>query len=142
MNKLWLENYPSGIPTEIDPDEFRSVPDLLEKSVVKFAGKPAFHNLGHSLTYAELDRLSRDFAAFLQDLPGLNKGERVAIMAPNLLQYPVALFGILRAGMVVVNVNPLYTPRELEHQLKDSGARAIVIPQNFAHVRRLALQPF
>ncbi len=134
MNKPWLEHYPPGIPTEIDPDQFRSVPDLLEKSVVKFTGKPAFHNLGHSLTYAELDRLSRDFAAFLQSLPGLSKGERVAIMAPNLLQYPVALFGILRAGMVVVNVNPLYTPRELEHQLKDSGARAIVIVENFARV--------
>ncbi|MBP6565089.1 MAG: AMP-binding protein [Burkholderiales bacterium] len=134
VNKPWLEHYPPGIPTEIDPDQFRSVPDLLEKSVVKFTGKPAFHNLGHSLTYAELDRLSRDFAAFLQSLPGLSKGERVAIMAPNLLQYPVALFGILRAGMVVVNVNPLYTPRELEHQLKDSGARAIVIVENFARV--------
>jgi len=139
MNKPWLENYPPGIPTEIDPDRFRSVPDLLEKSVVRFAGKPAFHNLGHNLSYAELDRLSRNFAAFLQGLPGLSKGERVAIMAPNLLQYPVALFGILRAGMVVVNVNPLYTPRELEHQLKDSGARAIVIVENFAHVLQQVL---
>ena len=139
MNKPWLENYPPGIPTEIDPDRFRSVPDLLEKSVARFAGKPAFHNLGHNLSYAELDRLSRNFAAFLQGLPGLSKGERVAIMAPNLLQYPVALFGILRAGMVVVNVNPLYTPRELEHQLEDSGARAIVIVENFAHVLQQVL---
>ena len=86
------------------------------------------------MTYAELERRSRDFAAFLQGLPGMKKGERVAIMTPNLLQYPVALFGILRAGMIVVNVNPLYTPRELEHQLKDSGAKAIVILENFAHV--------
>jgi long-chain acyl-CoA synthetase len=139
VNKPWLEHYPPGIPTEIDPEEFRSVPDLLAKSVVRFAGKPAFHNLGHNLTYAELDRLSRDFAAFLQGLPGMGKGERVAIMAPNLLQYPVALFGILRAGMVVVNVNPLYTPRELEHQLKDSGAKAIVILENFAHVLQQVL---
>ena len=91
------------------------------------------------MTYAELDRLSRDFAAFLQGLPGMAKGERVAIMAPNLLQYPVALFGILRAGMVVVNVNPLYTPRELEHQLKDSGAKAIVIVENFASVLQQVL---
>jgi len=134
VNKLWLENYPAGIPAEIDPDQYRSVPDLLEKTVARFADRPAFHNLGHDLTYAELDRLSRAFAAFLQGLPGMGKGERVAIMAPNLLQYPVALFGILRAGMIVVNVNPLYTPRELEHQLKDSGARAIVILENFANV--------
>ena len=134
VNKLWLENYPAGIPAEIDPDQYRSVPDLLEKTVARFADRPAFHNLGHDLTYAELDRLSRAFATFLQGLPGMGKGERVAIMAPNLLQYPVALFGILRAGMIVVNVNPLYTPRELEHQLKDSGARAIVILENFANV--------
>ena len=98
------------------------MPDMLDKTVAKFADKPAFHNLGRTMTFATLDRLSRDFAAFLQGLPGIGKGERVAIMMPNLLQYPVALFGILRAGMTVVNVNPLYTPRELEHQLKDSGA--------------------
>ncbi len=106
---------------------------------VKFANKPAFHNLGRTMSYAELTRLSRDFAAFLQGLPGMTKGERVAIMAPNLLQYPVALFGILRAGMIVVNVNPLYTPRELEHQLKDSGAKAIVIVENFARVLQQVL---
>ena len=98
-----------------------------------------YHNLGHTLSYAALDRLSRDFAAFLQGLPGMAKGERVAIMSPNLLQYPVALFGILRAGMTVVNVNPLYTPRELEHQLKDSGAKAIVIVENFAHTLQQVL---
>ncbi|MFZ5558213.1 MAG: AMP-binding protein [Pseudomonadota bacterium] len=132
--KIWLKHYPAGIPAEIDPDRFGSIPDLLEKTVARFADKPAFHNLGRTLTYAELDRLSHDFAAFLQSLPGLGKGERVAIMSPNLLQYPVALFGVLRAGMTVVNVNPLYTARELEHQLKDSGARAIVIVENFASV--------
>jgi long-chain acyl-CoA synthetase len=132
-DRIWLKNYPAGMPAEIDADRFRSVPDLFEKTVAKFADKPAYHNLGRTLSYATLDQLSRDFAAFLQGLPGMGKGERVAIMSPNLLQYPVALFGILRAGMTVVNVNPLYTPRELEHQLKDSGAKAIVIVENFAH---------
>jgi len=131
--KIWLNSYPAGMPAEIDVNQFSSIPDLLEKSFTKFADKPAYHNLGHTITYAELERLSRDFAAFLQGLPGMAKGERVAIMSPNLLQYPVALCGILRAGMTVVNVNPLYTPRELEHQLKDSGAKAIVIVENFAN---------
>ena len=134
VNPIWLKNYPDNMPTEIDPDQFSSIPDLLDKLVGKFAARPAFHNLGRTMDYAELDRLSRDFAAFLQRLPGMAKGERVAIMAPNLLQYPVALFGVLRAGLIVVNVNPLYTPRELEHQLKDSGAKAIVIVENFAAV--------
>jgi long-chain acyl-CoA synthetase len=131
--KIWLKNYPAGIPHEIDPDRFASVADFFDQTVARFTGRPAYHSFGHTLSYAELDRLSRDFAAFLQGLPGLGKGERVAIMSPNLLQYPVALFGVLRAGMTVVNVNPLYTPRELEHQLKDSGAKAIVIVENFAH---------
>ena len=139
MTRIWLKSYPAGMPAEIDADLFTSIPDLLEKIAVKFAGKPAFHNLGCTMSYAELERLSRDFAAFLQGLPGMAKGERVAIMAPNLLQYPVALFGILRAGMIVVNVNPLYTPRELEHQLKDSGAKAIVILENFASVLQQVL---
>jgi len=137
--RIWLENYPAGMPAEIDPDVFMSIPDLLEKTVIKFADRPAFHNLGHTLSYAEVERLSRDFAAYLQGLPGMSKGDRVAIMAPNLLQYAVALFGILRAGMVVVNVNPLYTPRELEHQLKDSGVKAIVIVENFAAVLQQVL---
>jgi len=131
--RTWLKNYPPGIPAEIDADRFRSLADMFEKTVAKFADRPAYHNLGHTLSYAELHRLSRDFAAFLQGLPGMGKGERVAIMSPNLLQYAVALFGILRAGMTVVNVNPMYTPRELDHQLVDSGARAIVIVENFAH---------
>ena len=133
MNKIWLKNYPQGIPAEIDPDQFKSIPDLLDKTLAKFADRPAFHNLGCTMSYVELEQKSRAFAAFLQGLPGMVKGERVAIMSPNLLQYPVVLFGILRAGMIVVNVNPLYTPRELEHQLKDSGTRAIVIVENFAH---------
>ena len=139
MDRIWLKSYPEGMPAEIDPDQFASVADLLEKLFGKFAGKPAFHNLGCTLSYADLDRLSRDFAAFLQALPGMGKGDRVAIMSPNLLQYPVALFGVLRAGMVVVNVNPLYTPRELEHQLKDSGAKAIVVLENFAGVLQRAI---
>ena len=115
MDKIWLRNYPDGIPAEIDPDEFRSIADLLEQVFARFAERPAYHNLGRTISYAELERLSRDFAAYLQGLPGMGKGERVAIMSPNLLQYPVVLFGILRAGMTVVNVNPLYTARELEH---------------------------
>ena len=132
MNKIWLKNYPQGMPAEIDADQFRSIPDLLDKLFSKFADKPAYHNLGRTISYAEVEELSRAFAAYLQGLPGMARGERVAVMSPNLLQYPVVLFGILRAGMVVVNVNPLYTPRELEHQLQDSGARAIVIVENFA----------
>ena len=139
VDKIWLKNYPAGIPPEIDADVFMSIPDLLGKIAVKFADKPACHNLGCTMSYAELDRQSRDFAAFLQGLPGMTKGERVAIMAPNLLQYLVALFGILRAGMTVVNVNPLYTPRELEHQLNDSGAKAIVILENFASILQQVL---
>jgi long-chain acyl-CoA synthetase len=139
LNKIWLKHYPAGVPAEIDPDQFGSIGELLEKTAARFAERPAFHNLGCTMRYAELERRSRDFAAFLQGLPGLAKGERVAIMAPNLLQYPVALFGVLRAGMIVVNVNPLYTARELEHQLKDSGARAIVIVENFAGVLQQVL---
>jgi long-chain acyl-CoA synthetase len=132
MDRIWLQSYPAGMPAEIDPDRFASIPEMLDWTVAQFGDKPAFHNLGRSLRYRELDRLSRDFAAFLQQLPGLAKGDRIAIMSPNLLQYPVAIFGILRAGMTVVNINPLYTARELEYLLKDSGARAIVIVENFA----------
>src|SRR5512145_2455793 len=140
VDRIWLKHYPAGIPAEIDADHFSSIPDLLEKVVIKFADKPAYHNLDYTMSYAAVERLSRDFAAFLQGLPGMSKGERVAIMLPNLLQYPVALFGILRAGMTVVNVNPMYSPRELEHQLKDSGARAIVILENFANILQQVLK--
>jgi len=139
VERIWLKSYPAGMPHEIDPDQFNSVAEFFGNVAAKFADKPAFHNLGCTITYAELDRLSRDFAAFLQGLPGMAAGERVAIMSPNLLQYPVALFGVLRAGMTVVNVNPLYTPRELQHQLKDSGAKAIVIVENFAGVLQQVL---
>ena len=131
--KIWLKNYPAGMPARNRSRSVPSIADMFDKTVARFSDRPAYHNFGHTLSYAELDRLSRNFAAFLQGLPGMGKGERVAIMSPNLLQYPVALFGVLRAGMTVVNVNPLYTPRELEHQLIDSGAKAIVIVENFAH---------
>lgn len=131
MEKIWLREYPPGVPADIDLNEFTSIKDILEKSCLHFADLPAYSNMGVSLRYRDMDRLSRDFGAYLQGL-GLGKGERVALMMPNLLQYPVALFGILRAGLIAVNVNPLYTPRELEHQLKDSGASAIIILENFA----------
>lgn len=133
VEKIWLKHYPEGVPAEIDPDTYASIVDILEASCRDYADKPAFTNMGVELTYAQLDRLSLQFAAFLQQELGLSRGERVAIMMPNLLQYPVVLFGILRAGMVAVNVNPMYTPRELEHQLNDADARAIVIVDNFAH---------
>lgn len=139
MEKIWLKHYPADIPAEINADQYASLPAMLDAVFRKFGDKPAFHNLGTTLDYAELERLSRAFAAFLQSLPGMEQGDRVAIMSPNLLQYPVALFGVLRAGMTVVNVNPLYTARELEHQLKDSGAKAIIIVENFAHTLQQVL---
>jgi len=132
VEKIWLKEYPVGVPPEIDLNEFASLKDILEKSCQRFADLPAYSNMGVTLRYRDIDRLSRDFGAWLQ-ARGLGKGDRVAIMMPNALQYPVALFGVLRAGLTVVNVNPLYTPRELEHQLIDSGATAIVIIENFAH---------
>jgi long-chain acyl-CoA synthetase len=131
-DKPWLSSYPAGIQAEIDLTEFRSVVDVFEQSCERFRDRPAFSCFGTTLSYAELERLSRSFAATLQK-QGLKPGDRVAVMMPNLLQYPVALFGILRAGLTVVNTNPLYTPRELKHQLIDSGARAIVIVENVAH---------
>ncbi|HBO21860.1 MULTISPECIES: long-chain-fatty-acid--CoA ligase FadD [unclassified Providencia] len=133
MEKIWLKNYPADVPEEINPDRFASLAELLENAVSQYADQPAFINMGAVMTYRKLEERSRAFAAYLQNGLGLKKGDRVALMMPNLLQYPIALFGVLRAGMVVVNVNPLYTPRELEHQLNDSGATAIVIVSNFAH---------
>lgn len=133
MDKPWLSSYPEGVPEVIDPPPFRSVRDMIEHPMVEYADRRAFTNMGTSLTYRELDELSVKFACYLQNELGLVKGERVAIMLPNVLQYAVAMSGIFRAGLVVVNVNPLYTARELKHQLKDSGARAIVILENFAH---------
>ena len=134
MEKIWLKSYPAGVPAEIDLAEFSSLNDLFERTVERFAGRIAFTNMGSSISYAELDRLSRDFAAYLQSGLKLQRGARVALMMPNLLQYPVCLFGIWRAGLVAVNCNPLYTAPELEFQLRDSGAEAIVIAENFAHV--------
>jgi len=129
--KVWLKEYDPGVPAEIDLSVFSSVADVLEQSCEKFRALPAYECMGTVLSYDDVDRLSQDFASYLQNVLGFHKGDRIAVMMPNLLQYPVAIFGILRAGMVVVNVNPLYTPRELEHQLKDSGARGIVIVENF-----------
>jgi len=133
VEKIWLKSYPAGVPAEIDVDQFRSLGDLFEKSVAQFSQRDAFYCMGKTITYAELDALSARFGAFLQGELGLAKGARVALMMPNVLQYPVALYGALRAGYTVVNVNPLYTARELEHQLKDAGVEAIVILENFAH---------
>lgn len=133
MEKIWLKNYPPGVPAEINPDEYGSLVHMLDESVARFAELPAFTSMGHTIDYATYDRLSRDFAAYLQEVAGLRKGDRISIMLPNVLQYPIALYGALRAGLIVVNTNPLYTARELEHQLRDSGATAILILENFAH---------
>jgi long-chain acyl-CoA synthetase len=132
MEKVWLSSYPAGIAAEIDPSRYRCVTQMFEEAFAKFADRNAYVCMGHNLTYADIDRLSKVFAAWLQQT-GMQKGARVAIMMPNVLQYPVAIAAVLRAGYTVVNVNPLYTPRELEHQLKDSGAEAIVVLENFAH---------
>ena len=131
MERIWLKSYPPGVPAEVDYKAYRSLGDLFEKSVAQYRERPAFHSMGKTITFGELDKQSRDFAAWMQ-AKGLGKGARIAIMMPNCLQYPVVMFGALRAGYTVVNVNPLYTARELEHQLKDSGADAIVILENFA----------
>ncbi|ALE55981.1 long-chain fatty acid--CoA ligase [Paraburkholderia sp. RL17-368-BIF-A] len=131
MDKIWLKSYPPGVPAEIDPTRYSSVAELLEEAFREHRNKPAFVCMGKGISYGELDALSRKLAAWFQS-KGLARGARIAIMMPNVLQYPVAIAAILRAGYVVVNVNPLYTPRELEHQLKDSGAEAIVLLENFA----------
>ncbi len=133
MKKIWLESYPEGVPEEIPTPPFRSVRDMIEFPMTEFPDRPSYTNMGTTLTYRELDDLSMQFACYLQQTLALIKGERVAIMLPNVLQYAVVLCGIFRAGLVVVNVNPLYTPRELKHQLSDSGARCIIILDNFAH---------
>ena len=133
MDRVWLQQYPQGIPAEVEYRAYGSLKEILAAVCARFADRPAYGNLGVTITYRELDQLSRDFGAYLQKVAGLKTGERLAIMLPNLLQYPIALFGAQRAGLVVVNTNPLYTGRELEHQLKDSGASAIVVLENFAH---------
>ncbi|MDB5986646.1 MAG: long-chain-fatty-acid--CoA ligase [Nevskia sp.] len=136
----WLAEYMPGVPAQIEPDAFKSLAEVIERSCEKFRDAIAYENMGVRLSYDDVDRLSQDFASYLQNVLGLQRGDRVALMMPNLLQYPVAVFGILRAGLVVVNVNPLYTPRELEHQLKDSGARAIVVIENFASTLQQVLK--
>ncbi|SMC19372.1 long-chain acyl-CoA synthetase [Andreprevotia lacus DSM 23236] len=133
MDRPWFESYPQGVPHDIDVHEFGSIPEVIARTVERFPERAAFINMGRSISYAEMNRLSDAFAAYLQHDLKLQRGARVALMMPNLLQYPIALFGVLKAGMVVVNVNPLYTPRELGHQLHDAGAEAIVILANFAH---------
>ena len=139
MEKPWLDSYEKGVKAEIDETLYQSIPDVFRQSVEKFANQPAFQNMGKTLTYAEVGKLAEDFASYLQNVLKLPRGERVAIMLPNLLQYPIALFGILQAGLVAVNTNPLYTPRELEHQLKDSGATTIIVLENFANTLELVL---
>ncbi|MBK7251572.1 MAG: AMP-binding protein [Gammaproteobacteria bacterium] len=134
MERFWLKSYPPDVPAEIDTSEYRSLKDLCERHCHEFPERVAYVQMGHAMTYGELESASRAFAAWLQQSAGLEKGERIAIMLPNVLQYPVAMFGALRAGLTVVNTNPLYTAHELEHQLSDSGAQAIVILENFAHV--------
>ena len=134
MQKPWLKSYPAGIPEEIDLDEFSSVADIFDTSVAKYDDLPAYTNFGKTLSYREVDVYTAQLGSYLKNELGLVKGDRVAVMMPNLLQNPIAIFGILRAGLVVVNTNPLYTSRELKHQLNDSGAKAIIIIENFAHV--------
>jgi long-chain acyl-CoA synthetase len=134
VEKIWLKSYPPGVPEDIDPGKFNSLKEIFEQSFEEHRTKPAYINMGTVLSYDDLDRLSAQFGAWLQQRAGLRKGDRLALMMPNLLQYPVAIAGAFRAGLTIVNTNPLYTPRELQYQLKDSGATAIVILENFASV--------
>ena len=133
LEKIWHKSYPEWVPKELPPAPFRSVCHLFEQAFEKWPDRPSYHNMGSTMSYRQLDELSMHFACYLQKTVGLMRGERVAIMLPNILQYPVAMCGAFRAGLVVVNVNPLYTARELEHQLRDSGAKCIIILENFAH---------
>jgi long-chain acyl-CoA synthetase len=134
MDKAWLKSYPPGMPATIDVDAYQSIAEVFDRSVAEFGDSPAFTNLGTTLSYADMDRLTGNLASYLQRLPNMRKGDRVAIMMPNVLQNPIAIFAALRAGFTVVNTNPLYTTRELKHQLSDSGAKAIIVMENFCHV--------
>ena len=140
MEKVWLKNYRPGVPETINPDDYKSLGDMFQHSTKKFNKRPAYSNLGRTLSYNDIDNMTRDFAAYLSNEAGLKKGDRIALLMPNILQYPIALFAALRLGLVVVNTNPLYTDRELEHQLNDSGAIAIVILENFADTLASVLQ--
>ncbi len=140
MDRVWLSSYPKGVNADIDPLQYSSLVGIFDNSVKKYASLPAFTNFGHSLTYRELEQKTRLLAAYFQSVPNLSKGDRIAIMMPNLLQNPVTIFAALRAGFTVVNINPLYTARELHHQLKDSGAKSIIVLENFAHTVQNAMQ--
>ncbi len=139
MERIWLKSYPEGVPADINPTAYASLADFFAASVERYRDRVAYVSLKRTMTYRELDGLSRAFASYLKQVVGLEPGARVALMMPNLLQYPVALFGALRAGYVVVNCNPLYSPRELHHQLEDSGAEAIVVLENFAQTLEKAI---
>jgi len=139
VEKVWLKSYPPGVPAEINPEQYASLKDLIEEACSKYAARPAYSNFGHTITYRELDAMSRAFGAWLQKEARLRRGDRIALMMPNIVQYPVALYGALRAGLTIVNTNPLYTQRELEHQLKDSGAKAIVVFESAAHLLQQCL---
>jgi len=134
MEKIWLKHYPPGVPAEINPDEYTSLVDMFHKSCAKYGELPAYTNMGSTITFNQLEVMTRDFAAWLQSSAKLKRGDRIALMLPNLMQYPVAIFGAMRAGLTLVNTNPLYTAHELQHQMQDSGAVAIVVVENFAHV--------
>ena len=127
----WISKYPKGISAELNPEAYPSLVELMEEGFKKYSSQPAYTFMDKTITYAQVDKMSRDFAAYLQGL-GLQKGDKIAIQMPNCSQYPIALYGALRAGLTVVNTNPLYTPREMKHQFTDSGAKAIVIVANFA----------
>jgi len=132
METFFQEKYPAGLPREVDTKQYSTMLDVFEKSVARFADRPAFSGVGATLTYRDLDHYSRAFAAWLQNETDLQQGDRIAIQMPNLPQYPIAIYGAMRAGLVVVNTNPLYTTREMEHQFNDSGARALVVLANMA----------
>ncbi|MEE8365999.1 MAG: AMP-binding protein [Gammaproteobacteria bacterium] len=133
MEKTWLKSYPPGMPKTIDADAYRSVTEVFEQAATKYSNSPAFTNMGTTFSYADMDRLTSQLASYLQQLPNMRGGDRVAVMMPNVLQNPIAIFGILRGGFTVVNTNPLYTARELKHQLSDSGAKVIIVMENFCH---------
>ncbi|MEL1264547.1 long-chain fatty acid--CoA ligase [Pseudoxanthomonas putridarboris] len=139
QDRPWFKSYPQGVPHEVDLEQYRSIVSVLDEALAKYRDRPAFRNFGKTLTYGEIDTLSRQFAAYLLGELKLKKGDRVAIMMPNCLQYPIAIFGTLRAGLTVVNVNPMYTPRELKHQLLDSGASVLLVVDNFGKTVQEAL---
>ncbi len=134
MEKVWLKSYPPGVPETIDVNAYQSVAEVFQQAAEKYGDLPAFANLGTTLSYNDMNRLTGQLASYLQNLPNMRKGDRVAIMMPNLLQNPISIFGVIRGGFTVVNTNPLYTTRELKHQLSDSGAKAIIVVENFCHV--------